>query len=155
MQTASSSETFGGGDFKAAFQQRVGTLAFRRLVQRQVPKEGRPPKLKLGELLMGLVFHCLQGSGTLAQNIRILCRKQLAESSLSERRQNLPWEVFTALLGAALGPKAGPEKHPLAFYQKWRLVAVDGTQFSVSNTPQILSSLSKAASRRMKGRSRR
>lgn len=99
---------------------------------------------------MGLVFHCLQGSGTLAQNIRILCRKHLAESSLSERRQNLPWEVFTSLLGAALCPKAVREKHPLAFYQKWRLVALDGTQFSVSNTPQILSSLSKAASRRMK-----
>src|SRR4051794_34770670 len=32
----------------------------------------------------------------------------------------------------------------------WRLVAIDGTQFSVRNTPQVLGSLSKAASRRMK-----
>ena len=98
---------------------------------------------------MGLVFHGLQGSGSLAQNIRILFRKQLAESSLSERRQNLPWEVFTALMQAALRPKATPQKHPQAFYKKWRLVAMDGTQFSVGNTPQILGSLSKAASRRM------
>src|SRR5690606_6324616 len=34
--------------------------------------------------------------------------------------------------------------------QGWRLVAIDGTQFSVTNTPQILASLSKAASRRLK-----
>ena len=102
MQTAFHSEISGCTDFKTSFKQLTGGLAFKRLVRRQGPKEGRPPKLKLGELLMGLVFHCLQGSGTLAQNIRILCRKHLAESSLSERRQNLPWEVFTSLLGAAL-----------------------------------------------------
>ena len=51
---------------------------------------------------------------------------------------------------AALGVKAKPKQHPQAFYQGWRLVAIDGTQFSVSNTPQILASLTKAASRRMK-----
>lgn len=99
---------------------------------------------------MGLVFHCLQGTRTLGENIRILMRKKLAESSLSERRQNLPWEIFTSFMQAALAPKAVPKKHPQAFYQKWRLVAMDGTQFSVSNTPQVLGSLSKAASRRMK-----
>jgi len=114
------------------------------------PARGRPPKLKVRELLSGLVFHCLQDRGTLAENIRILLRKQLAESSLSERRQNLPWKVFTSLMQAALRPKATLKENPLAFYRKWRLVAIDGTQFSVSNTPQILGSLSKAASRRMK-----
>ncbi len=99
---------------------------------------------------MGLVFHCLQGSGTLAGNIRILFRKKLAESTLSERRQIMPWEVFNSLMKAALRPKAVEKKHPGAFYKGWRLVALDGTQFSVSNTPQILASLTKAASRRMK-----
>lgn len=99
---------------------------------------------------MGLVFHCLQGRGTLAENIRILLRKHLAESSLSERRQNLPWAVFTSLMQAALRPKATPKRNPQAFYKNLRLVAIDGTQFSVSNTPQILGSLTKAASRRMK-----
>jgi hypothetical protein len=51
---------------------------------------------------------------------------------------------------AALRPKADEEKHPHAFYKGWRLMAIDGTPFSVSNTPQILASLSKAASRSMK-----
>ena len=99
---------------------------------------------------MGLVFHCLQGCGTLAENLRMLTGKRVAQSSLSERRQNMPWDIFITVMKAALRPKADEKKHPQAFYKGWRLVAVDGTQFSVSNTPQILASLTKAASRRMK-----
>ena len=110
----------------------------------------RPPKLSAHELVMGLVFHCLRGYGTLVENIRMVTGKRIAKSSVSERRQNLPWEVFDTIMKAALRPKADEEKHPQAFYRGWRLVAMDGTQFSVSNTPQILASLSKAASRRMK-----
>jgi len=110
----------------------------------------RPPKLSGYELVMSLVFHCLRGYGTLVENIRMVTGKRIAKSSVSERRQNLPWEVFDTIMKAALRPKADEEKHPHAFYRGWRLVAMDGTQFSVSNTPQILASLSKAASRRMK-----
>lgn len=69
---------------------------------------------------------------------------------MSERRQNLALKVFQTIMGEALAPKAQEKKHPEAFYRGWRLVAMDGTQYSVTNTPQILSSLSKAASRRMK-----
>ncbi|MES2573172.1 MAG: hypothetical protein V4710_24325 [Verrucomicrobiota bacterium] len=46
-------------------------------------------------------------------------------------------------------PQGDSKKHPLTSYQKRRLAAMDGTQFSVSNTAQIPGSLSKAASRRM------
>jgi len=99
---------------------------------------------------MGLVFHCLQGCGTLSENISMVTGKRMAKSSVAQRRQNLPWEIFTSIMMAALRPKANEEKHPQAFYKGWRLVAIDGTQFSLSNTPQILSSLTKAASRRMK-----
>ena len=144
MQTASLSNPPRCSDFKTAFQQLVSGASFSRLPPREGSTLGRPPKLKVRELVMGLVFHCWQASGTLAQNIRILLCKQMAESSLSERRQNLPWQVFTALMQAALRPKVTRQKHPQAFYNKWRLVAMDGTQFSVGNTPQVLGSLRKA-----------
>jgi hypothetical protein len=85
----------------------------------------------------------------MVENIRMITGKRLAQSSVSERRQNLPWELFDTIMKAALRPKAREEKHPQAFYKGWRLVAMDGTQFSVSNTPQILATLTKAASRRM------
>ena len=60
----------------------------------------------------------------------------------------MPWEVFAALLEAALVPLAEPALHPEAFYAGRRLVGIDGTQFSCGNTPRILGTMTKAASRR-------
>jgi hypothetical protein len=136
--------------FKAAFRDLVGSRTIFTIVRCCGIALRRPPKLSAHELIMGLVFHCLQGCGTLAENLRMLTGKRVAQSSLSERRQNMPWDIFITVMKAALRPKADEKKHPQAFYKGWRLVAVDGTQFSVSNTPQILASLTKAASRRMK-----
>ena len=56
--------------------------------------------------------------------------------------------VFEAIVRTALRPLTTLAEHPLAFYRGWRLVAIDGSQTSVSNTPQLLRHLSKAASRR-------
>jgi hypothetical protein len=140
----------GSGSFKAAFNHLVGSRTISTIVRWCGGALRRSPKLSTHELVMGLVFHCLQGCGTLVENIRMATGKRIAKSSVSERRQNLPWEVFVTIMKAALRPKADEEKHPHAFYKGWRLVAMDGTQFSVGNTPQILASLTKAASRRMK-----
>jgi hypothetical protein len=150
MQTQSQVTSDGGGTFKAVFKQFLSWQTLCAILRASGLALRRPPKLSAYELIMGLVFHCLQGSGTLPESIQMVTGKRLAKSSLSERRQNLPWEIFVSVMKAALRPKAEAEKHPQAFYKGWRLVAMDGTQFSVSNTPQILASLSKAASRRMK-----
>ena len=45
-------------------------------------------------------------------------------------------------------PLADPTLQPEAFYAGKRLVGIDGTQFSVGNTPRILGTMTKAASRR-------
>lgn len=39
-------------------------------------------------------------------------------------------------------------RHPEAFWRGWRLLALDGTQFSLTNTPQINGAVKKARSRR-------
>jgi hypothetical protein len=49
-----------------------------------------------------------------------------------------------------LRPLADKQQHPQAFYRGRRLVGVDGTMFSVFNTPGISKSLRKAVSRRAK-----
>src|ERR1035441_2930218 len=51
-------------------------------------------------------------------------------------------------MGAALKPKADPSRHPEAFYHKLRLCGVDGTLFSITNTPQVKKQMRKARSRR-------
>ena len=37
----------------------------------------------------------------------------------------------------ALRPRATPRQHREAFWRGWRLVGLDGTQFSLINTPQV------------------
>jgi hypothetical protein len=100
-------------------------------------------------VLAGLVFHCMNAAGTLAEHFTQLFEEDsLADSSLSERRTRLPWEVFAELMRLGLRPQAQAAAQPDAFWRGWRLVALDGTQFSLTNTPQTKATARKARSRR-------
>ena len=52
------------------------------------------------------------------------------------------------ILGSALSPKAQIKKHPEAFYHGLRLCGLDGSRFSVANTPQVKETMAKAKTRR-------
>jgi hypothetical protein len=99
-------------------------------------------------VLPALVFHVMNAAGTLAEHFALLFQDSLCDSSLSERRTRLPWEVFTELMRLGLRTLAQAATHPEAFWRGWRLVALDGTQFSLTNTPQIKATARKAKSRR-------
>jgi len=90
----------------------------------------------------------MNGAGTLAQHFFELYQAPLADSSWSDRRVRLPWEIFTQLMQRALGPRVQRRRHPEAFWRGWRLMATDGTQFSVTNTPVIKATQRKAKARR-------
>jgi hypothetical protein len=51
-------------------------------------------------------------------------------------------------MGHALQPKGDPRRHPEAFYHGLRLCALDGSTFSVTNTPQVKKRMHKAKTRR-------
>ena len=57
----------------------------------------------------------------------------LSESACSDRRQRLPWQVFAELMQRALRPLAQARRHKNCFWRGWRLLAVDGVQFSLYN----------------------
>lgn len=99
---------------------------------------------------MSLVFHLLAGAGTLAGHVRDLTGKTISDSALSQRRLNLPWIIFEMILESALAPKAKLKEHPEAFYKGLRLCGLDGSRFSVANTPQIKAEMNKANTRRFK-----
>ena len=109
---------------------------------------GAPPLLPVGELVLAVVFHAVLSAGSLAEHLQLLCGRRYAESSLAERRSALPWRVWADLLRRALRRLADRRRHPEAFYRLWRLVAIDGTQFSLQNTRQNLRALPKTKSRR-------
>jgi hypothetical protein len=114
------------------------------------PRARSAQKLPAAKLISGLIYHQLQEGGTLATNSGRLHGIQMSDSAHAQRRQLLPVELFEQILSTALSPLADPSAHPECFFHGYRLVGVDGTQFSVVNTPAILAQLPKAASRRFK-----
>jgi hypothetical protein len=114
------------------------------------PRGGPKPKLSGNELVKSLVGHALEGCGTLGEAVKKVTGKRVSDGALSARRQGLAWDIFEGLLTLALRPRAKPQEHPGAFYKGLRLVGIDGSRFSVTNTPQVLKRLSKAATRRLR-----
>ena len=110
-------------------------------------RRGRPARVPFGDVLAAVTYHVVQGSGTLAQHFTQLFGTTWADSSWSDRRQRLPWDLFAELMRRVLQPRATPA-HADAFWRGWRLVALDGTQFSVINTPQVRATHRKVSSRR-------
>ncbi|MDA0304641.1 MAG: IS4 family transposase [Bacteroidetes bacterium] len=141
---------FSTGDFQSNWDQRISPTQLENIFRQFGPRKRRPPVLPLSQLFAGYVFHVQRASGSFASNVKLLTGQQITDSALSQRRGNIPWMVFERILDCALGPKADPTKHPGAFYGDLRLMGIDGSQFSVSNTPQNKKSFIKAASRRMK-----
>jgi Transposase DDE domain len=110
-------------------------------------RRGRKPRVPVTDLLPALAFHVMHGAGTLAEHFSYLFDDSLADSSWADRRARLPWEIFAELMRRVLRPKATRRQRD-AFWRGWRLVALDGTQFSLINTPQITATIEKAHSRR-------
>ena len=104
----------------------------------------------MAKLIESLLFHFFFSVGTLAEHLRQLTGIARSESTLSERRQALRWDFFAQFLRQVLRPLAQPNLHASAFWRSWRLVAWDGTQFSLTNTPQIKNKTRKARARRQR-----
>ena len=135
-------------DSPPGFLEAWGRLIGSRGVPTLATRRGRKPRVPLTQVLPALTFHVMQDAGTLAEHLFQLFRTPLADSSWSDRRLRLPWEIFAELMRRALRPRATPRRHRDAFWRGWRLVGLDGTQFSLINTPQVTATVEKARTRR-------
>ena len=129
--------------FLDAWQRLVGPRGVPTLPRRR----GRKPRVPLTALLAALTFHVMQGPGSLAEHFLQLAGEPLADSSWADRRARVPWEIFAELMRRVLRPRATRRQRD-AFWHGWRLLALDGTQFSLTNTPQVLATTVKARTRR-------
>src|SRR5208283_590978 len=132
-----------GSGFLAAWRELVGLKALPSVAARG----GRRPRVGLASLLAALVFHVMHSSGTLSEHFHLRFEDALSDSACSDRRARLPCQIFAELMERLLRPLARKRRHPEAFWRGWLLTAMDGTQHSVTNTPQN-SVLRKAKSRR-------
>jgi hypothetical protein len=130
--------------FLAAWRELVGLAPLPCVGKRR----GRKPRVPLANLFGALAFHVMNQAGTLAEHFALLFEDSLNESGCSNRRARLPWQVFAELMRRLLRPLANARRHKEAYWRGWRLTALDGVQFSVTNTPQNNGVLSKANARR-------
>lgn len=129
--------------FLAAWQRLAGARGIPAMPRRR----GRKPRVPLSDVLPALVFHVMQNAGTVSEHFSQLFEASLADSSWADRRARIPWAIFAELLRRLLRPRATRRQRD-AFWRGWRVVALDGTQFSLSNTPQIRATYQKARTRR-------
>jgi hypothetical protein len=127
----------------------IGIKELERLCQKHAPVPRTAPKLTASQVVTGLVFHQLQDKGTLAQHAAQLHGIKMSDSAHTQRRELLPVELFDAVVSSSLAPLAEASRDEDCFFEGLRVLGVDGSQFSVLNTPVILKQLPKAASRRL------
>jgi len=140
------------GNFSRAFEKLIRRKQVRAFEKEAGLRRRRPPKLSVHELIMSLVFHFLNDRGYFSSHIRQMSGKKISDSAVSQRRGKMPWDIFDKIMKVALKPLAQitQKKHSGCFYHGYRLIGIDGTQFSLSNTPRILAHARKAVSRRLK-----
>jgi hypothetical protein len=117
-------------------------------LNRRRTKVGAPcRKLTAGQLLAALLFHyTVSSAGSLSQHLSLLLGIQMAESSLSERRQVLPFKIFEELMRRLLRPVSNPMAQ--SFFKGWLMVGIDGVSFSLPNTDPVNSKCRKGANQK-------
>ena len=134
-------------DFIAKFNHLYDSF-LTEFISLQNPGRGPKPKLSAACLLASLVYHVMSGSGIFSAHVFQLFGVSIKDSSLSERRQRIGLNPFVWLMRNALKPLAEEARDSTCFYKGMRLVGIDGTRWSVTNTPQILCKMTKAVTRR-------
>jgi hypothetical protein len=136
-----------GPDFIGKFESLFGSI-LEGFVKQQDPGRGPAAKLSASNLLMSLVYHVMNGSGIFSEHVLQLFGVNIKDSSLSERRQRIGLKPFVWLMKNALRPLAEMKTDKSCFYKGWRLCGIDGSRWSVTNTPQVLRAMTKASTRR-------
>ena len=120
--------------FKKDFSSLISNARLAAILRPFARSRGRRPEVSTADLIRALVFHFLEGAGSLSHHLHLLLGKKLSASSISERRAGIPWHVFSDLLQACLKPIADPDQHTAAFFYPWRLaVSVKVVVQEISN----------------------
>jgi len=134
--------------FQALFQKLLPCDVIEEAVKSSGLLRRCPPTVSSVQLIQCLAYHVLAESGTLADHVKQMTGVEIGDSAISQRRAKMPVSLFDQLMAAALKPKGDAKLHPEAFYKGLRVCGLDGSTFSVANTPQVKRQMRKAKSRR-------
>lgn len=93
-------------------------------------------KIRYSAFVWGLVAHALSARGSLGHHMRTVSGVDISNSTVQQRREGLQWEWFEALFSHILQPLAQhrEKEHLESFHHGLRLLAVDGSWWSLRNT---------------------
>lgn len=114
----------------------------------RLSNRGAPGKICQYDVVMGMTYHELMLAGPFSSAVHLLTGIKMSDGSLSERKQVMTPQLFRTMLTHCLQPIADTQSNKEAFYKGFRLVGIDGSSFSISNTPQIKKKKRKTKSRR-------
>jgi hypothetical protein len=92
----------------------------------------------LGQLLAAMIQQALAGCGSLGHHLRLIMKAPITDSAAILRRASLHWEFFQELFARVLKPLARPQEHPESFHAGLRVLALDGSDFSLPNSKAVL-----------------
>ena len=110
--------------------------------------QGPRQKIFNGQILVGLVAHLLQFHGCFSASIRRFFGVDISDAALSLRRKKMGVDIFATVTATALRPLAVRGIHHGSFFKGLRLVGIDGTTWSVINTPAHNARVPKVSTRR-------
>jgi len=92
-------------------------------------------KVPFATFVWSLVLHALCADGSLGKHLRTVSGTMITDAAAQARRAGLSWAWFLALFDQVLRPLAQRKTHPESFYHTMRVIAVDGSSWSLRNTP--------------------
>jgi hypothetical protein len=87
------------------------------------------------------ITHALSLRGSFGHHLRSLSGVSISAAAAHVQRSELRWEWYEHLFAKALIPLAKLKAHPERFYCGRRLLAVDGSPWSLRNTASTLKAL--------------
>jgi hypothetical protein len=117
------------------------TLSPQRL-RRVREKHGRgtqgKAKIPFATFVWALVVHALSADGTIGAHLRSISGVKITDSAAHQRRQGLSWAWFEEIFSQVLKPLARRGTDSESFYKDLRLLAIDGSNWSLRNTTEIV-----------------
>jgi hypothetical protein len=132
--------------FRHAFGVLFPTRLLKRAVacRRQATRQRRLPLHLLLATLLSWFFKAEAGLPAVYRWLRRAGHVPLTEPSLYQARGRLGWAPLRWLRLQVVRPLAERARDPEAFYHGWRLLGIDGTTFTVADTPANVRSFARA-----------
>lgn len=124
-------------DFPSIFSSLLSPKQFDQVTAQHRPRGAGIPKLSLWQWVMARVYHEFSRSGSFSASVKRVTRVSISDAALSQRAGSIGMRTIEKILPQVLRPLADKQSHPEAFYQGYRLVALDGTRFNLRNTAAI------------------